>query len=97
MAKAKKRVAVRKKSSKRGKASTKPARKMATKHPTLKKTKSKVQRARMSTKAYFATCSSVLVWPAWLCSALGGRPNKRPNGLPGWSPAAIFPSLSMPS
>jgi len=50
MAKAKKRVAVRKKSSKRGKASTKPARKMATKHPTLKKTKSKVQRAGMSTK-----------------------------------------------
>jgi len=51
MAKAKKRVAVRKKSSKRGKASTKPARKMATKHPTLKKTKSKVQRAGMSTKS----------------------------------------------
>jgi len=50
MAKAKKRVAVRKKSSKRGKASTKPARKMATKHPTLKKTKSTVQRAGMSTK-----------------------------------------------
>ena len=50
MAKAKKRVAVRKKSSKRGKASTKPARKMATKHPTPKKTKSKVQRAGMSTK-----------------------------------------------
>jgi len=49
MAKAKKRVAVRKKSSKRGKASTKPARKMATKHPTLKKTKSTVQRAGMST------------------------------------------------
>jgi hypothetical protein len=50
MAKAKKRVAVRKKSSKRGKASTKPARKMTTKHPTPKKTKSKAQRAGMSTK-----------------------------------------------
>ena len=50
MAKAKKRVAVRKKSSKRGKASTKPASKMATKHPTPKKTKSKVQSAGMSTK-----------------------------------------------
>ena len=50
MAKAKKRVAVRKKSSKRGKASTKPASKMATKHPTPKKTKSKVQRAGVNTK-----------------------------------------------
>src|SRR6516165_1420508 len=50
MAKAKKRVAARKKSSKRGKASTKPASKMATKHPTPKKTKSKVQRAGVSTK-----------------------------------------------
>jgi hypothetical protein len=49
MAKAK-RVAVRKKSSKRRKASTKPARKMATKHPTPKKAKSKVQRVGMSTK-----------------------------------------------
>jgi len=50
MAKAKKRVAARKKSSKRGKASAKPARKMATKHPTPKKTKSKVQRAGVNTK-----------------------------------------------
>ena len=48
MAKAKKRVAARKKSSKRGKASAKPARKMSTKHPTP--AKSKVQRARMATK-----------------------------------------------
>ena len=50
MAKAKKRVEARKKSSKRGKASAKPARKMATKHPTPKKTKSKVQRAGVNTK-----------------------------------------------
>jgi hypothetical protein len=50
MAKAKKRVAVRKKSSKRGKAITKPARKMATKHPTPKKAKSKVQRVGINTK-----------------------------------------------
>ena len=49
MAKAKKRVAVRKKS-KRGKASAKPARKRAAKRATPKKTKSKVQRAGMSTK-----------------------------------------------
>ena len=48
MAKAKKRVAARKKSSKRGKASAKPARKMAAKHATPKKAKSKVQRVGMS-------------------------------------------------
>ena len=45
MAKAKKRVAARKKSSKRGKASAKPSRKM-----TAKKTKTKVRRAGMSAK-----------------------------------------------
>jgi hypothetical protein len=50
MAKAKKRVAARKKSSKRGKASAKPARKMAAKHATPKKAKSKVQRVGMSAK-----------------------------------------------
>jgi hypothetical protein len=50
MAKAKKRVAVRKKSSKRGKASAKPARKVAAKHATPKKAKSRVQRAGMSAK-----------------------------------------------
>src|SRR5262249_8055822 len=50
MGKAKKRVAARKKSLKRGKASTKPARKMAAKHATPKKAKSKVQRAGMSAK-----------------------------------------------
>ena len=48
MAKAKKRAAARKKSSKRGKASAKPARKKAAKHATLKK--SKAQRAGMSAK-----------------------------------------------
>ena len=50
MAKAKKRVAVSKKSSKRGKARAKPARKMAAKRATLKKMKSKTQRAGMSAK-----------------------------------------------
>jgi hypothetical protein len=50
MAKAKKRVAARKKSSKRGKANAKPARKMAAKQATPKKAKSKVQRAGMSAK-----------------------------------------------
>jgi hypothetical protein len=45
MAKAKKRVATRKKSSKRGKASVKPARKKAAKRTTPKKAKSKVRRA----------------------------------------------------
>ena len=45
MAKAKKRVATRKKSSKRGKASAKPARKKAAKRMTPKKAKSKVRRA----------------------------------------------------
>jgi hypothetical protein len=50
MAKAKKRVAARRKSSKRGKASAKPARKMAAKHATPKKAKSKVQRVGMSAK-----------------------------------------------
>ena len=49
MAKAKKRVATRKKSSKRGKESAKRVRKAA-KNATLKKAKSKVQRARMGTK-----------------------------------------------
>ena len=45
MAKAKKRVATRKKSSKRGKASAKPARKKAAKRTTPKQAKSKVRRA----------------------------------------------------
>jgi hypothetical protein len=45
MAKAKKRVATRKKSSKRGKASAKPTRKTAAKRTTPKKAKSKVRRA----------------------------------------------------
>jgi hypothetical protein len=49
MAKAKKRLAPRKKSSTRTKASAKPARKTA-KNATMKKAKSKVQRARMGTK-----------------------------------------------
>ena len=49
MAKAKKRVAARKKSSKRGKASAKPARKKAAKRAMPKKAKSKVRRAGMST------------------------------------------------
>jgi hypothetical protein len=48
MAKAKKRVAARKKSSKRGKASVRPARKMAAKHATPKKAMSKIRRAGMS-------------------------------------------------
>jgi len=50
MAQAKKRVAARKKRSKRGKASAKLARKMAAKHATPKKAKSKVQRAGVSAK-----------------------------------------------
>ena len=50
MAKAKKRVATRKKSSKRGKAGAKLGRKMAAKHAKPKKAKSKVQRAGMSAK-----------------------------------------------
>jgi hypothetical protein len=45
MAKAKKRVATRKKSLKRGKASVKPARRKAAKRTTPKKAKSKVQRS----------------------------------------------------
>ena len=45
MAKAKKRVATRKKSSKRGKASAKPGRKRAAKRATPKEAKSKVWRA----------------------------------------------------
>jgi len=45
MAKAKKRVATRKKSSKRGKASAKPARKKAAKRTTPKQATSKVRRA----------------------------------------------------
>jgi hypothetical protein len=45
MAKAKKRVATRKKNSKRGKPSAEPARKKAAKGTTPKKAKSKVQRA----------------------------------------------------
>jgi hypothetical protein len=48
MAKAKKRVAARKMSSKRGKASAKPARKKPAKRATPKKSKSKVRRAGMS-------------------------------------------------
>jgi hypothetical protein len=50
MAKAKKRVATRKKSSKRGNAGAKLGRKMAAKHAKPKKAKSKVQRAGMSAK-----------------------------------------------
>ena len=50
MATAKKRVAARKKSSTRGKANAKPARKMPAKQATPKKAKSKVQRAGMSAK-----------------------------------------------
>jgi hypothetical protein len=49
MAKAKRRVAVRKKS-KRGKASAKPAPKKVAKHATLKKVKSKVQPTGMNAK-----------------------------------------------
>ena len=45
MAKAKKRVATRKKSAKRGKASAKPARKKAAKRTTPKKAKSRIRRA----------------------------------------------------
>jgi len=45
MAKAKKRIATRKKSSKRGKARAKPARKKAAKRKTSKQAKSKVRRA----------------------------------------------------
>ena len=45
MAKAKKRIATRKKSSKRGKASAKPARKKAAKRTKPKQAKSKVRRA----------------------------------------------------
>jgi hypothetical protein len=48
MAKAKRRAAARKKSSKRGKASVKPTRKKAAKRATPKKAKSKVRRAGMS-------------------------------------------------
>jgi hypothetical protein len=48
MAKAKKRVAARKKSSKRGKASVKPTRRKAAKRATPKKAKSKVRRASKS-------------------------------------------------
>ena len=48
MAKAKKRAAARKKSSKRGKASVKPTRKKAAKRAAPKKPKSKVRRASKS-------------------------------------------------
>jgi hypothetical protein len=48
MAKAKKRVAARKKSSKRGKADGKPVRKLAAKQATLRKAKSKVKRTAVS-------------------------------------------------
>lgn len=48
MAKAKKRIVTRKKSSKRGKASAKPARKKAAKRAAPKKSKSKVRDARKS-------------------------------------------------
>jgi hypothetical protein len=50
MAKAKKRVAARKKSSKRGKAGGKPVRKLAPKQGALKKTKSKFKRTVVKTK-----------------------------------------------
>jgi hypothetical protein len=50
MAKAKKRVAARKKSSKRGKANAKPARKLAAKQATSRKAKSKVKRTAVSAK-----------------------------------------------
>jgi ABC-type uncharacterized transport system substrate-binding protein len=50
MAKAKKRVAAHKRNLKRGKASAKPARKMAAKRATPKKAKSKVQRASTNAK-----------------------------------------------
>ena len=50
MAKAKKSVAVRKKSSKRGKTTAKPVRKAAAKRATPKKAKSRVQRTGMSAK-----------------------------------------------
>jgi hypothetical protein len=48
MAKAKKRIAARKKSSKRGKTSAKPMRKKMAKRAAPKKSKSKVRRAKMS-------------------------------------------------
>ena len=54
MAKAKKRSAVRKKSSKRRKRSTKPVRKMAAKRATSKRTKSKVQPPEMRAKKFVA-------------------------------------------
>jgi hypothetical protein len=50
MAKAKKRVAARKGSSKRGKASAAPARKLTAKRATPKKVKARVQRAGMSAR-----------------------------------------------
>jgi hypothetical protein len=50
MAKAKKRVAARKRSSKRGKANAKPARKLAAKQATSRKAKSKVKRTAVSAK-----------------------------------------------
>ena len=50
MAKAKKRVAARKKSLKHGKASAGPARKLAAKRATPKKAKAKVRRTGMSAK-----------------------------------------------
>jgi len=50
MAKAKKRVAARKKGSKRGNVSTKPARELAAKRATPKKAKSKARRGGMSAK-----------------------------------------------
>jgi hypothetical protein len=50
MAKAKKRVAARKKSSKRGKAKARPVRKMTAKHATPKKAKARVQGASASAK-----------------------------------------------
>jgi hypothetical protein len=52
MVKAKKRVAIRKKSSKRGKASAKPARKKAAKRTTPKKAKSKVRRRQGCSEIY---------------------------------------------
>jgi hypothetical protein len=50
MAKPKKRIPTRKKSSKRGKASAKPSRKKVAKRSPLKKSKSKAQRARSAPK-----------------------------------------------
>ena len=60
MAKAQKRVAARKKSSKRGKASVKPTRKMAAKRAIPKKVKSKIPRASKSATKLVAEEKHVL-------------------------------------